>query len=111
MPGPSIPTVTVTDLAADAHLLDVREADEWAAGHAPDAQHVPMSQLTARLSEVPSDREVAVVCRSGHRSARVVEFLRHQGWGNVHNLDGGMQDWAAAGRPMVAESDGPPRVL
>jgi rhodanese-related sulfurtransferase len=111
MSGPAIPTVTVTDLAVDAHLLDVREADEWAAGHAPDAQHVPMSQLPARLAEVPSDRQVVVVCRSGHRSARVVEFLRHHGWRHVHNLDGGMQDWAATGRPMVAENGGPPRVL
>lgn len=106
-----VPTVTVADVTDDMHLVDVREADEWAAGHAPGAQHLPMSQLVTRLTEVPRDREVVVVCRSGHRSAHVVAYLRHHGWRNVHNLDGGMQDWAVSGRPMVAEDSGPPRVL
>jgi len=106
-----VPTLTVAHVTDDMHLVDVREADEWAAGHAPGAQHLPMSQLVGRLTEVPRDREVVVVCRSGHRSAHVVAYLRHLGWHNVHNLDGGMQEWAAASRPMVAEGGGPPQVL
>lgn len=106
-----VPTVTVAEVTEDAHLLDVREDDEWRAGHAPDAQHLPMNLIPARLGEVPADRDVVVVCRSGVRSAHVVEFLRRQGHDNVRNLDGGMQDWAAAGRPMVAEDGAPARVL
>jgi len=106
-----VPTVTVPELSTEAYLLDVREPEEWAAGHAPAAQHVPMYELPARLAEVPADREVVVVCRSGVRSARVVEFLLAQGWEKVYNLDGGMEDWAAAGRSLVSESGAPARVL
>lgn len=106
-----IPTVMVAEVAEDAHLLDVREDEEWRAGHAPGAQHVPMNLLPARLEEVPADGDVVVVCRSGIRSAHVVEFLRRQGRDNARNLQGGMHDWAAAGRPMVAEDAEPPRVL
>lgn len=106
-----VPTVSVPQVGADAVLLDVREADEWAAGHAPGARHLPMREVPARRSEVPADRPVVVVCRSGSRSARVVQFLLGEGWDNVANLAGGMQDWAAAGRPMVAEGSDPATVL
>jgi rhodanese-related sulfurtransferase len=106
-----VPAVTVTEVSAEAHLLDVREPEEWAAGHAPDAQHIPMYELPARLAEVPADQEVVVVCRSGLRSARVVEFLLGNGWERVYNLDGGMEDWAAAGRPLVTDDGAPGRVL
>lgn len=109
--GPQVPTVTVAGVGADTHLLDVREMDEWVAGHAPGAHHLPMREIPARLAEVPDDRHVVVVCRSGIRSAQVVAFLQQQGYQHVHNLAGGMHDWAAAGRPMVAEQDEPARVL
>ncbi len=102
-----VPAVAVHALPEGVCPLDVREADEWAAGHAPTATHLPMSELTARLDEVPSDRDpLYVICRSGARSARVVAFLAQQGHPAV-NVEGGMQSWAAAGRPMV--SDGPAR--
>jgi rhodanese-related sulfurtransferase len=101
--GSQVPAITATEVDQDAHLLDVREQDEWDAGHAPGAQHLPMSEIQARLDEVPTDRDVVVVCRSGNRSARVVQFLLANGWRQVHNLDGGMQDWAAVGRPLVAD--------
>jgi rhodanese-related sulfurtransferase len=97
--------------AGDVHLLDVREHVEWMAGHAPGAQHLPMHQIPTRIDEVPADREVLVVCRSGVRSALVVEFLRRNGRDNVRNLDGGMEDWVAAGGPLVAEDGAPARVL
>jgi len=100
-----VPAVGVDDLPLDAVLLDVREDDEWSAGHAPDARHVPMSQLTGRLDEVPPADPLYVICRSGGRSARVVAFLSQQGVSAV-NVAGGMQSWAAAGRPMVAERPG-----
>ena len=106
-----VPAVRVDDLPHGAVLLDVREDDEWSAGHAPDARHVPMSQLTGRLDEVPEAEPLYVICRSGHRSARVVAFLSHQGVSAV-NVAGGMQGWAAAGRPLVAErADVTPGVL
>lgn len=106
-----VPTVSVPQVAADTHLLDVREPDEWAAGHAPGAQHLPMHEVPARLAEVPADRDVVVICRSGARSARVVQFLLGNGWANVSNLAGGMQDWAAAGRPLIADGGAPATVL
>jgi rhodanese-related sulfurtransferase len=107
---PTVPTVTVPELTGPVHLLDVREADEWAAGHAPGAQHLPMFELPGRLAEVPTDREVVVVCRVGMRSAQVVQFLAGRGWENVRNLAGGMVDWAAAGRPLVSETGAPATV-
>jgi rhodanese-related sulfurtransferase len=101
----AVPSVAVADLPADAVLLDVREDDEWAAGHAEGAAHVPMSAFTARLDEVPDADPVYVVCRSGARSAQVAAFLQRQGRAAV-NVEGGMQAWAALRRPMVGEHDG-----
>lgn len=109
--GSQIPAVAATDVGRGAHLLDIREQDEWDAGHAPGAQHLPMSEIQARLDEVPTDRDVVVVCRSGNRSARVVQFLLANGWRQVRNLDGGLQDWVAVGRPLVAAHDQPAAVL
>jgi rhodanese-related sulfurtransferase len=100
-----VPAIGVADLPDGAVLLDVREDDEWTAGHAPGARHVPMSQLTRRLDEVPSADPLYVICSSGNRSARVVAFLSRQGVSAV-NVAGGMHSWAAAGRPMVAERAG-----
>jgi rhodanese-related sulfurtransferase len=100
----------VNDVPPDAFLLDVREDDEWTAGHAPGAVHLPMMQIPARTDELPTDRDVVVVCRVGGRSAQVVAYLRQNGVERAINLDGGMADWAAAGRPMVSEDGGAPRV-
>jgi len=100
-----VAAIGVNDLPPGAVLLDVREDDEWTAGHAPEARHLPMSQLTGRLDEVPAVDPLYVICRSGSRSARVVAFLSQQGVPAV-NVAGGMQSWAAAGRPMVAERAG-----
>jgi rhodanese-related sulfurtransferase len=98
-------------LPADAYLLDVREPDEFSAGHAPGAVHLPMMEVPARLEEIPRDGDVVVVCRSGGRSGQVVAYLQHQGYDNVVNLGGGMLDWAATGRPIVSEDGQPARVL
>lgn len=106
-----IPTVTAAAVPADAYLLDVREDDEWAAGHAPTAVHLPMMEIPARMHEVPQDGEVVVVCRVGGRSGQVVAYLRQQGWENVTNLDGGMNGWAAAGRPVVADDGRAPQII
>ncbi|WP_238009248.1 rhodanese-like domain-containing protein [Dactylosporangium sp. AC04546] len=108
--GSSVPAIAVADVKNDAYLLDVREDDEWTAGHAPGAVHMPMMQIPARIAEIPADRDVVVVCRVGGRSAQVVAFLQQNGLERTINLNGGMQDWAAAGRAMVSEDGGAPRV-
>jgi rhodanese-related sulfurtransferase len=103
-----VPRVSVAEIPAGAYLLDVREDDEWQAGHAPDAHHLPMQEIPARLDEIPTDGDVVVACRMGSRSAQVTAYLRAQGWDNVVNLDGGMRDWEAAGRPLRAGQGGAP---
>src|SRR5579884_2847941 len=83
-----------------AVLLDVREQEEWDAGHAPAARHLPMSTISGRAEEIPTDRLIVCVCRSGGRSAAVTEALVNGGW-KAANLAGGMQAWEAAGLPVV----------
>jgi rhodanese-related sulfurtransferase len=102
--GPPVPSVRATEVSDDAYLLDVREPDEYAAGHAPGARLVPMMEIPARLADVPADDDVVVVCQ-------VVAYLQANGWDNVRNLAGGMQDWALAGRPVIGEDGQPGRVL
>ncbi|MGH3320253.1 MAG: rhodanese-like domain-containing protein [Streptosporangiaceae bacterium] len=104
-----IPETDAREVPGGAYLLDVREPDEWEAGHAPDAVHVPLGTLPARAGEVPREREVYVVCRSGGRSAQAAAYLHAQGC-DARNVGGGMQAWAAAGRPMVSDSEAPPTV-
>ncbi|GAA0451645.1 sulfurtransferase [Paractinoplanes deccanensis] len=106
-----MPSVTAAEVEDGAYLLDVREPDEWAAGHAPGAHHVPMMEIPARVADVPTDVEVVVVCRSGGRSGQVVSYLMGNGWDNVRNLDGGMKSWEASGRQVVSENGEPARVL
>ncbi len=97
------------DVPDGAMLLDVREQDEWMAGHVPGAVHIPVGQLSSRGAEVPLDQMVYVICRSGARSAMVVDAMTDAGW-QVINVAGGMQDWAAAGRPMISELGADPVV-
>ena len=108
-----VPTVAlegVPDPLPDGlHVLDVREQLEWDHGHIDGAQHIPLSELGGRLDEVPQDQTL-VVCKVGGRSARAVAWLAQHGR-DVVNLDGGMLDWAAAGRPMVSETGRPPQVV
>lgn len=107
---PGLPEITLADLPADAALLDVREDDEWQAGHAPGAVHIPMGEVAARLDEVPDASPVYVVCRAGGRSARVTQYLNANGWDAV-NIAGGMDGWARAGRPMESETGEAPTVI
>lgn len=97
-------------LEAGAILLDVREAAEWRAGHAPGARHIPLSRLPARSRELAPQRTVITVCRSGHRSAGAAMILARQGR-DVTSLSGGMRAWARAGLPVVASAGWPGRVL
>lgn len=107
MPGmndPEIPEIDVQEarrrLEAGAVLVDVREQDEHAEVRTDEARLVPMSVFVERYEdEVPKDREVLVVCRSGGRSARVTGFLRQQGFDAV-NVAGGMVAWEEEGLPV-----------
>jgi rhodanese-related sulfurtransferase len=110
---PDIPTVAVDTLPDDVHsaefvVLDVREDDEWAAGHIAGAVHVPMNTVPQQLQFDPGpltpDAQIVVVCKVGGRSAQVTAWLCHHGY-DARNLDGGMLAWAAAHRPMQAEGD------
>ena len=105
----AVPEVMSADLPAGAFLLDVRENDEWTAGHAPDAVHVRLGELGARTGELPRDREIFVICRTGNRSAYVTQALVAGGWQAINVADG-MTGWAVAGRPMVSETGADPYV-
>jgi len=106
--------VTVTDAARlaeeGAMLLDVREDDEWQAGHAPQAEHIPMSKLGQELDRLDQGRRVVAICRSGARSDRAATALRQRGYDAV-NVEGGMQAWAAAGLPVVTDAGGAGQVI
>lgn len=103
---PPLPAVLVSELDPAAPvpsgttLLDVREQDEWDAGHAPGAVHVPLGELTRRAGELSVDARLLVVCHTGGRSARATAWLNEAGFDAV-NLEGGMVDWARAGLPVV----------
>jgi rhodanese-related sulfurtransferase len=101
--------VPAADVPAQAHLLDVREDDEWTAGHAPGAQHIPLGALGERYEQVPRDQDVYVICKSGRRSARATEALASAGW-QVINVADGMLGWESAGRAMTSESGATPFV-
>ena len=114
MVAPEVPQVSADEgarLVEDgAFLLDVREPDEWIAGHAAAATHVPLGQIPARTAEVPPDVTVVVICRVGGRSQQAASYLRSNGFEAV-NLAGGMQAWAAAGLDVVTDEGDPGSVI
>jgi rhodanese-related sulfurtransferase len=91
---------------AGALLLDVRNPDEWHVGHAEGSAWIPMRELAERQEELPTDREIVVICKSGARSGRVAQALVLAGYDAV-NVAGGAEAWQAAGFPIVTD-DGQP---
>lgn len=85
-----------------AFILDVRETYEWEAVHIPGATLIPLGQLASRVSELPQDQEIVVVCRSGNRSQEGRDILKTAGFTNVTSMAGGMNQWQAAGLPTAA---------
>lgn len=85
--------------------LDVREVDEFAAGHVPGAVNVPLGDLPERAGELP-DGPVHVLCRTGGRAGKAAGWLAENGRDAVV-VEGGSIAWAEAGRPLVAEGDEP----
>jgi len=108
----NVPTVAIAGvpdpLPEGLAVLDVREPVEWEAGHIEGALHIPLGELVERRDELPA-AQTLVVCKVGGRSAQAVAYLAQQGY-EVVNLDGGMLDWEAAGRPMVSETGQAPYV-
>jgi rhodanese-related sulfurtransferase len=111
--GHKIPEVSAVDAEASSVenvLLDVREADEWEAGHASRAQWVPLGELEAARFRLPMNRRIVCVCRSGVRSARAAESLIAWGF-DAANMEGGMKAWAASGLPVVRDDGTPGKVI
>ena len=100
----SLGTLEATRLMNQAGtlVLDVRESDEFAAGHLPKARHIPLKELEARLPEIAKfkDKPVIVTCRSGARSGSACRALAKAGFTNVHNLRGGVPAWQQASLPI-----------
>ncbi len=101
------PAAALELVGSGAFLLDVREDDEWTAGHAPQAVHVAMGSVSDRIDEIPSDRTVVCICRIGGRSGAVATALSGAGY-DVRNVDGGMLAWEAAGYTVVDGSGATP---
>jgi len=87
-----------------AFFLDVRSQDEWNQFHIQGSTLIPLDQLPQRLSEVPKDKEVVVVCLSGHRSQSGTAILQQAGYTNVFCLSGGLTAWKAAGYPLEGQA-------
>ncbi|GAB3545415.1 hypothetical protein GCM10027343_21800 [Noviherbaspirillum agri] len=86
-----------------ALLIDVREPEEYAAGHAPGSVLIPVGQLNTRLKELNGyqNKPVVLICRSGRRSMVAAEILQKAGFGEIRNVVGGMLAWEKAGLPVV----------
>ncbi|RIX48816.1 MAG: rhodanese-like domain-containing protein [Rhodocyclales bacterium GT-UBC] len=86
----------------DAHIVDVREADEFAGGHLPEARNIPLAKLADRVSEIEKykDKPVIVCCAAGMRSAKGCGELSKLGFGRVYSLAGGVDAWVGAGYPI-----------
>lgn len=99
---PALPLEIGAYQAADfrekgAFILDVRENDEWIAGHIPGATLIPLGQLESRLDEVPRDQSIVVVCRTGNRSAVGRDILLEAGFESVTSMVGGFVAWEKEG--------------
>jgi rhodanese-related sulfurtransferase len=94
----------------DVSVLDVRESDEWQAGHIDGSIHIPMSELGQRLAELDPATPFVTVCRSGQRSGLVVSALNQRGY-DATNLDGGLKAWARAGLPLITPDGSAGRVI
>ena len=106
--GPRVPCVDIPaidigtlsdELASGAPVVDVRQPDEYDEAHVPGARLIPLAEVPDRVGEFPTDREVYIICKSGGRSAKAVEFLRAQGVEAV-NVTGGTMAWIEAGEPV-----------
>lgn len=98
------PEITVSEAYTKyqngAYVLDVRTQEEWNDFHAPNTTLIPLDQLPSRLNEIPHDREIVVVCRSGNRSQQGRDILLNAGFQQVTSMQGGLNEWRASGYPV-----------
>ena len=101
---PGVPEVTVDDLVAaqaqGAVVVDVREPDEYEAGHVAGAVPIPLGEVMARVGEVTRDEPVYVICAVGARSGKAAQFYRSQGI-DARNVAGGTKAWIQQGNPVI----------
>ena len=100
---------TVHQRHEEFHIIDVRDDEEFAAGHIAGARHIPLSKLAACLGEIGHDLSAVTVCRSGRRSGVAAAQLTKAGL-TAHNMEGGMAKWAKKGLPFAASDGSPGRV-
>jgi rhodanese-related sulfurtransferase len=100
------PEISVAEAAGKwedgVYLLDVREPNEWIEGHVPDSTLIPLGELASRVSELPTDQEIMVICRSGNRSATGRDILLEAGLTQATSVAGGIRAWESAGHPVVS---------
>ena len=100
LPGQISVSEAFTKYKNGAFVLDVRTQEEWDEFHAPNTALIPLDQLASRLGEVPRDREIVVVCRSGNRSQQGRDILLNAGFEQVTSMTGGLNEWRANGYPV-----------
>lgn len=83
-----------------AAVIDVREPNEYTAGHVPDAALIPVNTVYARREELPQDKDLIFVCAVGQRSALAAEMAAAAGLTRIYNLEGGTEGWIKAGEPV-----------
>ncbi len=101
----SAPEISIDELAAaradgPVPLVDVRQPEEYEAGHVPGAKLIPLADVVARLGEIPTDGPVYVICQTGPRSQRAADYYRTRGV-EAYNVDGGTKAWVEAGRDVA----------
>lgn len=87
---------------AGAFILDVRQPEEWNEFHVENSTLIPLGDLEARMSELPRDQEIVIVCRSGNRSGQARDILLGAGFTQVTSMAGGLNQWKASGYPTVS---------
>ncbi len=106
-PAGSIPSISPRDAweqssasHSDAVLIDVREVFEFSRGHAKGARNIPLSQFARRFKEIPTNKDVLLICQSGNRSMQAAHMLKQQGYERVSNVSGGTTVWRMSQLPM-----------
>jgi rhodanese-related sulfurtransferase len=111
VPSPQLSNAEAVAMLSDgALLIDVRGIDEWNAGHAPEATHIPLAELRSQIAGLDRSRRIIVICRSGRRSDPATAALRKAGY-DAYNFSGGMHVWQQAGGAVHTRSGQPGSVI
>ena len=104
---PEVDPMTAWEAARDgeAVILDVREPEELDEVALPDVRHIPLGALSAEFENLPHNRDLFVICRSGVRSAYATQFLVRSGFVRARNVAGGVIAWAQAGLPLIIDGE------